>query len=137
MVSPLDELRGGDFHVGTIISGAVLSNGLNILSGGGQLYNVVTSSVIRIRPTNIELYNGENGWIEVEFRDGLWIGGRVAGPYRLLPLSERVIPESQLRGRYFTSGIFVAVLSGYAAQPLSNGIKVNVGVLHDPQDWYE
>lgn len=137
LVSPLDDLRGGDFHVGTIISGAVLSNNLDILSGGGDLYSVVASSVIRVRLLNIEMFNNEPGWIEVEFRDGMWTGGRVAGPYHLLPLSRQAVPENELKGRYVTSGIFVAVLSGYAAQPLSNGIKVNVGVVHDPQDFYE
>lgn len=137
LVSPLDELRGGDFHVGTLISGAVLSNGLSILSGGGQLYNVVASSVVKIRLLGIEMFNNEAGWIEVEFRDGIWTGGRVAGPYHLLPLTRTSIPETELKGRYVTSGIFVAVLSGYAAQPLSNGVKINVGVIHDPQDWVE
>lgn len=137
LVSPLDDLRGGDFRVGTLISGAVVSNALSILSGGGQLYNVVASSVVKMRLLNIEMFNNEPGWIEVEFRDGIWTGGRVAGPYHLLPLTGTTIPENALKGRHFTSGIFVAVLSGYAAQPLSNGVKINIGVVHDPQDVYE
>ena len=134
LVTPMDEFRGATFSVGTIISGAILSNNLDILSGGGRLYPVVASSVVELRPVNLEMWNQEAGWLEVEFRDGGWTGGRVLGPYYLQGRSRKGIPYEELKGRYFTSSIFAVVLSGWAAQPLSTGVKVNISYVKVPLD---
>lgn len=134
-VSPLEVFRGASFAVGTLISGAVASNNLDVLSGGGRLYQV--SSPVEVRIVNLELYNQEAGWVEVEFRDGGWIGSRVLGPYKIDGRSERSVPYERLLGRYFTSSIHGVVLSGWTAEPLSAGVKVNVGYALSPTDFYE
>lgn len=138
LVIPMDEFRGGDFVVGTIISGAALSNGRGLLSGGGNVASVTTSSVIRIRPLNLELYNGEPGWVTVEFMDGSYVGGAVLGPYKVLPESRLPVPREDLVGRYFTSSIF-AVVSGWTPQCLTSGhgVKVKMGYVKEPLDFYE
>lgn len=137
LVTPMDQFTGGDFLTGLVISGAIASNNRDVLSGGGILQSVVSGSVVKVRPVNIEMRNEDSGWMEVEFRDGGWTGGRVAGPYTLQPKSERTILGDQLVGKYFTSSVFLAVLSGYTGQPLANGIKVNMGFVKEPLDFYQ
>ena len=137
LVTPLDTFRGAEFVAASIISGAVLSNERSVLSGGGRALAITTSNVARIRMLNLELHNDEPGWIQVEFRDGGTAGGRVLGPYDLNPLTGLSKKAEELQGRYFTSSVHLQVLSGYAAQPLSNGIKVNVGYILEPRDFFE
>lgn len=137
LLTPMDIFRGAEFVVGLAISGAVLSNNLPVLSGGGRLYAITTSNVARIRVLTLELHNEEPGWIQVEFRDGGTTGGRVLGPYDLNSLTGMRRDTQELQGRYFTSSVHFQVLSGYAAQPLSNGIKVNLSYILEPQDFFE
>lgn len=138
LVTPLDKERNADFRVGTLISGAIVSNNLDILSGGGRLYDVAQSNVVRLRVLNAEIYNNEAGWLELEFRDGNWLGGRVMGPYKLDGRQGKYLEEQSVAGRYFTSSIFVAILSGWTGQPLSNdGVKVNISFLEEPRDLLE
>jgi len=125
-VIPTDTWRGSNFGTGTINSGATVS-------GGGTDIRVV-SSPSRIRVLNLELFNNENGWIEIEFRDGHFGGGRVLGPYRLNAFSERRVTKEELEGRFFTSSIHGIALSGYNSTPLSNGVQVNVSFALEPTD---
>ena len=136
LVTPIDELRAAEFAVGTVISGGIVSNALDILSGGGRLRDVATSNQVRIRPLNLEVFNQEGGWLELEFRDGFTTGSRVLGPYYIQARSGIKRNRDELIGRYFTSGIFVQVLSGWAAQPLSTGVKVNISFVEEPLDRY-
>ena len=92
LLTPIDVFRGADFSAGVLISGAVQS-GVGVLSGGGIIYQV--SSPVNVRVLNLEMANQEPGWLEVEFRDGHFGGGRVLGPYRLNPLSRVSIPYEQ------------------------------------------
>lgn len=129
LITPMDKLRGADFSVGTVVSGATVS--------GGTLALYTVSSPVKVRILNLEIWNAEPGWLEIEFRDGGFGGGRVLGPYNLLPRAGLSKNENELAGRYFTSAVCVVVLSGYAAQPLSNGVKINIGRLNEPSDWFE
>lgn len=133
LIIPLDIVRGAAFAVASVLSGAVASNNLPPLSGGGRVYAIVTSSIVKARPLSIELWNKEAQWLEVEFRDGGTNGGRVLGPYNLLPRTGMSVPRENLYGRYFTSSIHLQILSGPIAQPLSNGVLVNVSYVLDPQ----
>lgn len=136
LVTPLDVFRGADFRAALIISGAVASNNRDVLSGGGRLYQV--SSPVRARMLNLEVWNNEAGWIEVEFRDGGSAGGRVLGPYKVDTRSRFAQVAENLAGRYFTSSIHFQVLSGWTAQPVTtDGVKVNVGFIAEPTDFYE
>lgn len=137
LVTPLDLLRGSDFAAATLISGAAVSNALGVLSGGGAIRSITTSNLAKMRVVSLEMFNAEPGWLEVEFRDGIWTGGRVLGPFTLQGRSEKRLVGAELYGRYFTSSIFGVVLSGYAAQPLSNGVKINISYIEDPTDYYE
>lgn len=128
LVTPIDELRAGDFGVGTINSGGVVS-------GGGLTLRAV-SSPSRLRVLNADVYNNDGGWLEVEFRDGGFAGGRVLGPFKVLSRDQFSVPQDQLKGRYFTSSIYAMILSGWVAQPLSNGVKVNVSFIAEPLDFY-
>lgn len=127
--TPVDINRAADFSVGTLNSGAQAS--------GQGLVIFQVSSPVRVRILNLEMFNAEPGWIEVEFRDGISTGGRVLGPYSLLPRSRTPIPYEELVGRYFTSAIYGIVLSGYTAQPLSNGVLVKLSRWNDPTDLRE
>ena len=130
LVTPLDTVRAAEFFVGSLASGAHLS-------AGGLTLKAV-SSPVRIRPLNVEVYNTESVWYELEFRDGGFLGGRVLGPYRVNAYSEKFLDTPQLAGHYFTSSVYVMALSGGAATMTSGaGIRVNMGVLQDPQDFYE
>ena len=129
LVTPMDELRASDFGIGTINSGGNVS-------GGGLTIRAV-SGPTRLRILNADLWNQEGGWVEVEFRDGGFAGGRVLGPFQALSRTSLPIPQEQLQGRYFTSGIHAIVLSGWVAQPLSNGVKVNISWIAEPLDFYQ
>lgn len=119
LLTPLDVFRGGDFSTGTLVSGHITSgNGLNVR---------LVSGTVTMRPINVHLYNREGGWIEVAFFDGGRGGPRVLGPYRLQPYAERTIPYHEVVGSYFTSGIHAQALSGWVAQPLSNGVDIKIG----------
>lgn len=136
LTTPLEVFRGADFRAALIISGAVASNNLDVLSGGGRIYQV--SSPVKVRMLNLEVWNNEAGWLEVEFRDGGSNGGRVLGPYKVDSRSRFSQVGEDLMGRSFTSSIHFQVLSGWTAQPLSNdGVKVAVGWVADPTDFYE
>lgn len=129
LVTPIDVFRGGEYSVGTVVSGGTVSG------GGLNVYQV--SSQVRVRILNIELYNREGGWVEIEFRDGHFGGSRVLGPWKLDSRTDRYISHEQTAGRYFTSSVHAVVISGWVAQPLSNGIWVNIGRVNEPVDYYE
>ena len=112
----IDVFQAAKFSTG-IFTSAHVASGLSLVS---------VVSPTNIRPLNLELFNQDAGWIEVEFRDGGLDGGRVLGPYVLNARSERRLSYDELIGRYFTSGIHMTFISGYTATPLSSGIKVNV-----------
>ena len=135
LVTPMDVFRGSRFVAASLISGAAVSNNLDVLSGGGRMFQV--SSPVRARVLNLEVSNREPGWLEVEFRDGGAAGGRVLGPYRIDALADRRLGVDDLIGRYFTSSIHGLVRSGYTAQPLSNGVLVNLSFILEPTDFYE
>lgn len=128
----MDTFRGARFaaHASGILSGGTVSG------GGLTLYQV--SSQVTVRLLNVEVWNREAGWIEVEFRDGGFAGGRVLGPMKVNPRDRLELSTEQVLGRTFTSSIYVMVLSGYAAQPLSNGVLVNAGFVLEPSgDFFE
>ena len=125
----MDELRASDFGVGTINSGGNVS-------GGGLTIRAV-SSPSRLRVLAAEMWNNDGGWLEIEFRDGNFNGGRVLGPFKVLSRDQFAVPREQLQGRYFASGIHAIVLSGWVAQPLSNGVKVNISWIAEPLDFYQ
>jgi len=129
LVTPMDIFRAAEFFAGSIVSGGSVS-------GGGLTLKVV-SSPVNIRPLNLHMMNNEGGWLEVQFRDGNAVGGLVLGPYRIDSYSERKIPYEELVGHKFTSAIYGEVRSGWTAQPLSNGVSVNMGVAQEPTDFYE
>lgn len=136
LVTPLEVFRGADFRAVLIISGAVVSNNLDVLSGGGRIYQV--SSPVKVRMLNLEVWNNEAGWLEIEFRDGGSNGGRVLGPYKVDTRSRFSQGGEDLIGRSFTSSIHFQVLSGWTGQPLSSdGVKVSVGFVADPTDFVE
>lgn len=130
-VDPVEMERASDFSVGNLLSGADTSG------NGVAIYSVVASTPTRVRILNLEIFNNEPGWVEVEFRDGITTGGRVLGPYRLNPLSPFSVPREQLIGRYFTSAIYGMVRSGFAVRPLSNGVQVNVSRYNEAIDLRE
>ena len=127
--TPIDEFRASDFGVGTINSGG------NVSGGGLTIRSV--SGPTRLRVLSAEMWNNEAGWLEIEFRDGNFNGGRVLGPFKVLSRDQLAIPREQLQGRYFTSGIHAIVLSGWVSQPLSNGVKCNISFVAEPTDFYE
>lgn len=135
LVTPLEIERGASFFTGNIISGAVASNNIPVLSGGGLLYQV--SSPVRVRMLGLEMFNREIGWLEIEFRDGGETGGRVLGPYTLNGRASVTKSRDDLIGAYFTSSIHAVILSGYAAQPLSNGVRANLRYVLEPTDYRE
>ena len=136
LVTQLDEIRGSDFRTALLISGAVTSNSRDVLSGGGRIYQV--SSPVKVRMLNLEMFNQENGWLEIEFRDGGEMGGRVLGPYVVQGRNEKRLSYDEMRGRYFTSSVHAVVLSGWQSEPLtSNGVKVNMSFVAEPTDYYE
>ena len=121
LVTPIDIFQAAKFSTGIFTSGHVAS--------GLSLVSVVSPT--NIRPLNLELFNQDAGWIEVEFRNGGLDGGRVLGPYVLNARSERRLSYDEVVGRYFTSGIHMTFLSGYTATPLSAGIKVNISYIKE------
>lgn len=133
LLTPINLLRAAEQTVATLISGAVQS-GTFALSGGGLIYQV--SSPVNVRLVGLDMFNREAGWLEVEFRDGGFGGDRVAGPYRLNPREEYHIPYWELLGKKFTSSVYGVVLSGWAAQPLSNGVRVNIARVNEAIDLY-
>mgnify|MGYP001564098837 CR=1 FL=1 len=135
LITPLEVERGATFAIGSIISGAVASNNIPVASGGGLLYQV--SSPVKVRMLGLEMFNREVGWIELELRDGGETGGRVLGPYSLGGRAGVSKSKDDLIGAYFTSSVHAVVLSGFAAQPLSNGIRVNLRFVLDPSDYDE
>ena len=130
LVTPIDQLRASDFAVGSLASGAHLS-------GGGVTLRAVSGPVI-IRPMNVELYNLESVFYEVEYRDGGFLGGRVLGPYRILPYGEKRLAQEELMGHRFTSSVYLMVISGAAATMTSGaGIRAGMGFIQEPRDFYE
>lgn len=130
-IAPLERLRGSQFvGSGSLVSGAVVSGGgLTVLAVVSAPSGMVGSVII---PLNLEMHNDEPGWVQVEFRDGGFAGGRVCGPYDLNPRQRLAIPQADLEGRRFTSSVYGMVLSGWTGQPLSNGVKINMGYIRDP-----
>ena len=128
LLTPIDVFRAAEFFDGNIVSGG-------IVSGGGLTLKAV-SSPVNIRLLNGSIFNNEAGWLEVVFRDGGAAGSRVLGPFRVEAYSQRKLPFDEIQGRVFTSGIYVEVRSGWTAQPLSNGVNVNVGVVQEPTDLF-
>lgn len=131
LLTPMEVFRASDFRVGTIESGAHLSG------RGLTLYQV--SSPVKVKLLNVELFNAEAGWIEVEFRDGGFQGGRVLGPYRLNLYSNLRLPYEDVLGRTFTSSIYAMIRSGYTANPINSGfgVLVNASICLEPRDYYE
>ena len=117
----IDVFQAAKFSTG-IFTNAHIASGLSLVS---------VVSPTNIRPVNLELFNQDAGWIEVEFRDGGLDGERVLGPYVLNARSERRLSYDELIGRYFTSGIHMTFIAGYTATPLPNGIKVNVSYVKE------
>ncbi len=121
-VQALDELRASQ-ALAAVISGAT-----NYTSGQ-TLWTVVASSVVRFRPVNLHINNRESSWLSLTFRDGGITGAVVAGPFRVNPVQDRTIAETELRGRYFVSSLYAVVVSGpaYAA-----GIDIDIGYWLEP-----
>ncbi|MCL0059604.1 hypothetical protein M1O20_03840 [Dehalococcoidia bacterium] len=117
----IDVFQAAKFSAG-ILTSAHVASGLDLVS---------VASPTKLRVLNLEAYNAEPGWIQLEFRDGGLDGGRVLGPYTLNARSERRIGYHDLLGRHFLSGICVAFLSGYTTLPLSTGVKINVSYLRE------
>jgi len=126
IVTAMDQFRASEF-VSDRVSGA------NNYTSGYNLLSVVTSNVGRIRPLNISIQNAEAAAATLVFRDGALTGTVVAGPYIVNAGQERHIEPTALRGRYFSSSIYVSVASGTFAA----GIEVQVGYIIEPDDYYE
>ncbi len=121
-VQAMDELRA------TQALAAVLSGATNYTSGQ-TLWTVVASSIVRFRAINVHANNRESSWISFVLRDGGITGAVVAGPFRVNPVQDRTIPDTELRGRYFVSSVYAVVISGpaYAA-----GIDIDLGYILEP-----
>ena len=125
IVDQMDLFRAAEF-VQDVLSGANnYTSGFTILSG-------VLSNVARIKLLNIHFQNRETAAMTVVYRDGSITGTIVAGPFIINPTQDRTIPEENLRGRYFVSGIYAVVLSG----TFSAGIVNNVGYIIEPEDYF-
>ena len=125
IIDQMDLFRASEF-VQDVLSGTNnYTSGFTILSG-------VLSNVARIRPLSIHFQNRETAAMTVVYRDGSITGTIVAGPYIINPTSDRTIPEENLRGRYFLSGVYAVVLSG----TFSAGIVNNIGYIIEPDDYF-
>lgn len=127
--TPIDEFQAADFATGTLTSGFAQGSGLILISTS-------TSSVVRARLLNAEVFNHNANIVAVEFRDGL-VGASTAplvlGPIEIKPNSERRFVREDVIGRYAASGLFGVILSGDSSQ----GVTVGISFLREARDIYE
>lgn len=97
-----------------------------------NLATVTVPGITRLRLLNMEISNGEVGWVEIEFRDGTAVGTpRVLGPYTINGKSERRLGYQDLLGRYCDTAISIHIVTSHAPTPLTIGLKVNVSFLRE------
>lgn len=123
LVTPLDKFQGGEYASAVFTSGH-LASGLTLVSGVAGM---------RQRLINAHFYNRDSGFITLELRDGGPSGPLVAGPFKIMAYSEKVVPYDQIFGRYATSSLFVCHTSGqsFSDLPVSNGVVVDVGFVRE------
>jgi hypothetical protein len=122
LVTPLDIIRGSEFFSGVLSGAATYVSGFTIYSG-------IASNIVKGRLHNAHFFNNENATVTIVFRDGSLTGTIFAGPWQVNAGAERDIRPDMLRGMYFTSGVYIVVISGPA---YSRGINYRVGWQQDP-----
>ena len=136
LLTPLDTFRG------TSNASITLNSGATILTSATQDVVAVTlSNLAAIRMLNIHMVNNERtAWMTIEFRDGTFLGRRLAGPFTIQPASERFIEPHYLVGRAALSSIAAVVRSAgipSGQPPVSNGVVINLGFTMESLDFYQ
>jgi hypothetical protein len=121
-VTPLDIIRGSEFISGVFSGAASYVSGFSIYSG-------IASNIIKGRIQNVHFMNNESATATILFRDGSITGAIIGGPWQVNTIAERDVLPNMLRGMYFTSGLYMMVISG---PTYSRGINYRVGWIQDP-----
>ena len=125
LVTPLEKFRAA-----SSVTGVALSAATGGASASLSLLDVESSNLIMVRLLNIEVFNRQNNWITVEFRDGAVTAPRIAGPFNIPPQSPVNRTLDQLQGRGALSGLDMGVISGAVSQ----GVEVTVGFIPEQLD---